>query len=803
MSERLPPTHADIVRWSFIKQGTLGEVELPEREPLGEGGQAFVLYGEYPDHRPCAVKIHQSADDDPDPIQRKASQAFRREAKFLEGFDHPNIIKMHDVGVHNRIIPITGPNGEQLEHRIAYDYIVMEYAEYGSVSDRIKRLGESRILPAAESSLILLQAAEGLRYAHAEQNMKPRQGHPVIHGDVKPANFMLTRGKDGGLIVKVADFGIARGGSDNVETELGTALHALSPFYASARQMEEGGARVIDDIYALGVTAYYLFTGEHPINPRSRYDADAHRTTIVRPMEPKLLEGKEIVEELNYAVLPVFQNGKPDANFVFPYSTMGDFQSAVKDCLRRAERRAAKDTTLILLNGTETTWPRKPEELLHAELLLQKDQAEDPASLFEVTTAMVNTPTNTEALKTRFGRRKLFLGASALAAGTVVAGIGGVWLDWFGKSAEQIEQDKLAQERQAITEFAYSALDFLGQNGRDADVPHLLRELIPYDPDGIIPRIERVAVDLNDTEEAETLSHLVPYRPEVASEKMQQFIGSYGNLGGTMRIAMQLASYAQSPAGKGGNWQAKVQEFRDKLDKYGLTDEAKQDAYHLLDAASNPRDASSLDLLKEHSQRDISWAIEALGTAIAPFNPAGVAEVLDQRIDVANSAIGKNLSALTFEANYGMVELLARGLAPYAADAVAKSMMRIDVSGVESDRANDAQANVAVGLAPYKPEATIAYIKGDGPGPDDWQTHRWNMASVISLTKADPHFVHQAQPTMSSEPYREWIEVGLNPLDAAAKRAALAVLPEFQGLYIPNVKYMLDALLRSRQPKMP
>jgi len=109
---------------------------------------------------------------------------------------------------------------------------------------------------------------------------------------------------------------------------------------------------------------------------------------------------------------------------------------------------------------------------------------------------------------------------------------------------------------------------------------------------------------------------------------------------------------------------------------------------------------------------------------------------------------------------------------------------------------------VAVGLAPYRPEATVAYIKGNDPGPDDWKIHRWSMAAAIALTKADPYFVHQNQPRMTDHPYMEWITFGLNPLDAAAKRAALDALPAFQGLYIPKVKYILDALLRSRQPKM-
>jgi|GEM_PF-3370311 len=830
MSEQAPH---EMVRWSFNEQGTLGDIELPPHEVLGQGSQAFVLYGTDPGGNEYAVKIHQSATDGAKPEQRKASEAFRREAKILEELKHPNIIGMYGSGVHYHKIPITGPKGEQVDYTVAYDYIVTEFAAHGSVADRIRRLGPERILPPTESALVLLHASAGLIHAHA---------NGVVHGDMKPSNIMLLPGTDG-LVAKDADFGIARGGGDTVETELGTALRAFSAPYASAHQLEGGLARERDDIYALGITGYYLFTGDHPIKPQNTYHAEAHRSTIVRPMEPKLLEGREIVEELNPAIMPIFQQGERD--FTFPYSSMGEFQDALKKGLGRAEARAARATTFILLNGTETTWPMKSDDLLHAELPVEGQEAKEgrpvalppsqaasaPASnepvagtpelridefaplmpqgthkdLFDVTTAIVNTPSDTKNLMTHTRRQflKFGTGIGALAAGAVVAG---VWIDPFGgeKSIDPAEQERINRERKAVVDMAYSAVDYVTRNSYEKDIPDLLRELIPYDPARIEPYLEKIAVDLDSTDAAMLASYLVPYNPAAANRFMQDAVNSK-SYGDAIRVAICLASFAQTPAGKDGNWEAEVQKVRKAFADSNNATEEKQKVDQLLNAALNPRDPSALDVLKYHSDNDIEWAVEVLGAAMAPHNPDGVAEVFNQRIEAANRTYEDNVEYEARGKKYKLIDSLGRSLVPYAPDAVTQGISRIRSDGKWelSTQPSDAQMRLAVASALYKPEAATEYVKANNKNLNELETHHRDMTTLIALSATNADFVRTMRPHITDvNLYSNWIDFGLNPTEPTVQKNALDILKTITGVYVSDIKYVVEALLLSRQPKV-
>lgn len=828
MGER-PPTPAEFVRWSFTQQGIPEGVTLPNRESLGEGGQAVVLYGEYvADGKPCAVKIHQAAPETAPPEKLKASEAFRREAPLLKELKHKNIIDVYDWGVHHLKEPITAPNGEQFERTTVYDYIVMEYAQQGSVADRIERLGPNRILPVTESAMVVVQAGKGLEHAH-------NQG--VIHRDFKPGNVLLADGKDG-LIPKVADFGIARGGGDTIETEIGTALHAFSSRYASARQIEGGDASVIDDIYALGVTAYYLFTGDHPIKPRHRYDADAHRNTNVPPMRPLLMEGREIVEELAEPLDRIFQKGRQ--NFTFPYPSMGAFLAVIREGLARAESRAAKATTFIVLGGEQTTWPLSAEELSRGELLVEGDQAravgasgvvesagavpilqatpeavapgpeaQGPAaakqpSLFEAPTEFVNTPSDTRAFD--LSRRSL-LKLGGIGAGVlVVGGVAAVWLDPFGgeKPIDPAEQERINRERKAITDVAYGAMDYVTHNGYEKDLPDILRELIPYDPARIEPFLEKIAVDLNSPEAATLASYLVPYDPAAANRFMQGAINSK-SYGDAIRVAIRLAAFAQTPAGKDGNWEAEVQKVRDLFAKSDITTEEKQNADRILNAAQNPRDPSALDVLKHYSDQDTDWVIEILGAAMAPHNPDGVAEVFNQRIEAANRTYDDIADRDARAKKYQLIDLLGRSLAPFAPDAVERgiSQIRSDGNWEHSGQAIDAQMRLAVALALYKPEAATAFVKPRSEDLLSWQTRHENTVTSIALSATNPDFVRTIRPHITDVTlHSTWIDFGLNPTDPALQKSALDVLKMVQGVYVSDIKDPLMALLMSRQPKV-
>lgn len=204
---------------------SLGHFEIVER--IGSGGMATVFKAHQPTlDRFVAVKVL--------PLQHAHSPVFVKrfvqEARSVAKLTHPNIVQIHDFGEQDGIM-----------------FIVMEYVDGGTLKDRLKQ----RALSVVETMDFVIQAAEGLNYAHR---------HNIIHRDVKPAN-MLVR-KDGHLLL--SDFGIAKIlESTNNLTEVGTGIG--TPQYMSPEQGT--GQPTVDarsDIYSLGIVLFHCLTGRVP-----------------------------------------------------------------------------------------------------------------------------------------------------------------------------------------------------------------------------------------------------------------------------------------------------------------------------------------------------------------------------------------------------------------------------------------------------------------------------------------------------------------------------------------------------------
>ena len=138
-------------------------------------------------------------------------------------------------------------------------FIVMEHLAGGSLEDKLRRDGAQ---PPARALAWLEQAAAALDAAHR---------HGVVHRDVKPANLLLNeRGE-----VSVADFGIASAAGMDSMTLTGTVLGTAG--YLSPEQAMGERATPASDLYALGVVAYELLSGERPFeNESPTAEATAH-----------------------------------------------------------------------------------------------------------------------------------------------------------------------------------------------------------------------------------------------------------------------------------------------------------------------------------------------------------------------------------------------------------------------------------------------------------------------------------------------------------------------------------------------
>jgi serine/threonine protein kinase len=165
-----------------------------------------------------------------------ARNRFLREARILAHTHHPHIITIY------KFLPIGS----------SY-YIVMEYAEHGTLRERISAGG----LGIGEVVDIGIAMCDALAAVHNQK---------VIHRDVKPANILLcTKTGEEKPVPKLADFGVARDVTAT-ETTTGDSQPPGSPAYMppEALGLRERRADERRDVYGLGATLYEALTGRPP-----------------------------------------------------------------------------------------------------------------------------------------------------------------------------------------------------------------------------------------------------------------------------------------------------------------------------------------------------------------------------------------------------------------------------------------------------------------------------------------------------------------------------------------------------------
>jgi serine/threonine protein kinase len=202
---------------------------------LGAGGMGEVYRGRDPRlGRDVAIKVlPANASSDPGRLQR-----FEQEARAAAALNHPNILAVYDVGVHD-----------------GAPYIVSELLEGQTLRERLS----NGPIPARTVVDYAVQIAQGLAAAHEKG---------IVHRDLKPDNVFVTA--DGR--VKILDFGLAKlidlENSGVVSSVLPTSPPGTSPGlvlgttgYMSPEQVRGAVVDRRTDVFALGVVLYEMLTG--------------------------------------------------------------------------------------------------------------------------------------------------------------------------------------------------------------------------------------------------------------------------------------------------------------------------------------------------------------------------------------------------------------------------------------------------------------------------------------------------------------------------------------------------------------
>ncbi|MBW2462689.1 MAG: serine/threonine protein kinase [Deltaproteobacteria bacterium] len=200
---------------------------------LGRGGAGNVLTAvdEVTGKRVALKLLRSKAALDPVLVER-----FRREAKALDGIDHPGVIGVEDAGA--------------LDDGTLF--LAMELLDGVTLAQRIGREGP---MSAQELAPIVTGLCDALRAIHA---------HGILHRDIKPSNIFLPNPNVSADVVKLVDFGVVKvQGLEGLTREaisVGTSAY-MAPEQLRGRRADLG-ARV--DVYATGVTLYEALSGKRP-----------------------------------------------------------------------------------------------------------------------------------------------------------------------------------------------------------------------------------------------------------------------------------------------------------------------------------------------------------------------------------------------------------------------------------------------------------------------------------------------------------------------------------------------------------
>ncbi|MBI2901567.1 MAG: protein kinase [Planctomycetes bacterium] len=219
---------------------------------LGRGGMGVVYRAEQKSlGRPVALKVLNVARDW---AGEQTLARFQREGEVMARLAHPDIVAVHDFGVH--------------EERV---YIAMELVR-GMSLDRYVRSS----LPGLEASLeIVARMARALHHAH--QN-------GIVHRDVKPSNILI----DAEDHPKLTDFGLAK--VEGRRLSLSGGLLG-TPVYMSPEQAAGDPVDARSDVYGLGAVLYELLTGGPPFAGTS-VEAIVHQVVHAEPAPPRLFNVK-------------------------------------------------------------------------------------------------------------------------------------------------------------------------------------------------------------------------------------------------------------------------------------------------------------------------------------------------------------------------------------------------------------------------------------------------------------------------------------------------------------------------------
>ncbi len=253
---------------------------------LGQGGMGIIfLARDRTTGNTVALKITKQLK-----TSKKTSKRFIREAEIVKSLNHPNIVKVYEIGVHNSIQYFT----MQYIDGVSLDYLFSQKKH--SIMDLIA---------------ILEKVARAIAYSH-------QQG--IIHRDIKPSNIMVDRNNN----PYIMDFGLAK----LIETDSKFGVIVGTPFYMSPEQVRaEIELDERSDIYSLGVILYEMLAGIVPFTGKT--EAEVYEKILgQKPIPPSVID-KSVDPDLEAIALMAIEKNREQR-----YRTATQFADEMKRFLQ-------------------------------------------------------------------------------------------------------------------------------------------------------------------------------------------------------------------------------------------------------------------------------------------------------------------------------------------------------------------------------------------------------------------------------------------------------------------------------------
>jgi tetratricopeptide (TPR) repeat protein len=238
--------------------------------PLGHGGMGEVYEAEdleLKEHVALKTLLPEIAADG------RMISRFKQEIQLSRKLAHPNICRVFDLARH----PAEGSGADTVF------FLTMEFLPGETLAAKLRR--EGRIAP-PEAIQLLDQMAAGLDSAHTAG---------VIHRDFKTSNVMLAE-SPAGVRAVLMDFGLARRVEPSDETTATMSGQLIGTIDYMAPELFTGGeASAASDIYAFGLVAYKMITGELP------FQSSAPLAAVIRRAGQPVPSARTLVADLDPA----------------------------------------------------------------------------------------------------------------------------------------------------------------------------------------------------------------------------------------------------------------------------------------------------------------------------------------------------------------------------------------------------------------------------------------------------------------------------------------------------------------------